>query len=178
MSQTAKQKFADAFEHLLNNHQLSRITVTQLAKECGLSRRCFYNNFIDIYDFVFSIHIMKFQYITDSFLENKKLYDALLSSLYTIKKYNSFYKELINTQGPNSFIKNLIPFMVDNGIKIINQPVTDDLLFCLELYWTGFSYKLCEWIENDMNIAPEDFVLLFEQAMPEKIKPYYYNNNI
>ena len=176
MSDYAKEVFAATLEHLLNQHQLSNITVSLLAKESGLSRRTFYNNYIDIYDFIFSVHFMRTQNFRDSFWEDRDFYTATLLSLHTIKKYHKFYKNLVKIQGPDSFINSLISFLMGINPKLIEHPIHKDLEFCLELYWSGYAYKLCRWIEHDMDIPPEKFVHMLGNSVPEQLKPYFYLN--
>ena len=46
--------------------------------------------------------------------------------------------------------------------EFIKHPITKELEFCLELYWAGFAYKLCQWIEHDMDIPEEEFIHLLD----------------
>ena len=69
-------------------------------------------------------------------------------------------------------------FNVKLGInpKLIEHPIHKDLEFCLELYWSGYAYKLCRWIEHDMDIPPEKFVHMLGNSVPEQLKPYFHLN--
>ncbi len=49
MQQFTKKAIIEAFIKLLNQRPLDQITVTDLAKECGISRKTFYYYFEDIY---------------------------------------------------------------------------------------------------------------------------------
>lgn len=49
MTQFTKQAIIDSFIELLNMHPLDQITVTDIAKKCGISRRTFYHYYQDIY---------------------------------------------------------------------------------------------------------------------------------
>jgi len=49
MTQLTKQAIIDSFIELLNIHPLDQITVTDIAKKCGISRRTFYHYYQDIY---------------------------------------------------------------------------------------------------------------------------------
>mgnify|MGYP001217218616 CR=1 FL=1 len=49
MAQLTKQAIIDSFIELLNTHPLDQITVTDIAKKCGISRRTFYHYYQDIY---------------------------------------------------------------------------------------------------------------------------------
>ncbi len=49
MTQLTKQAIINSFIELLNTHPLDQITVTDIAKRCGISRRTFYHYYQDIY---------------------------------------------------------------------------------------------------------------------------------
>lgn len=49
-SDITKQALAQAFARLLEDTTLDRITVTAIAKECGINRQTFYYHFHDVYD--------------------------------------------------------------------------------------------------------------------------------
>lgn len=49
MAELTKQAIISAFIELLNTHPLDQITVTDIAKKCGISRRTYYHYYQDIY---------------------------------------------------------------------------------------------------------------------------------
>mgnify|MGYP001243344367 FL=1 len=49
MLQLTKKAIIDSFVQLLNQRPLDQITVTDIARECGISRRTFYHYYQDIY---------------------------------------------------------------------------------------------------------------------------------
>ncbi len=49
MLQPTKRAIISSFIQLLNQHPLDQITVTDIARECGISRRTFYHYYQDIY---------------------------------------------------------------------------------------------------------------------------------
>ena len=50
MAQTTKEAIAASLKRLLTQKPLSKITVTDIAKECKVSRHTFYYHFRDVYD--------------------------------------------------------------------------------------------------------------------------------
>ena len=50
MAHATKQLLANALKKKLNQKTLDKITVTELAEDCGVNRQTFYYNFQDIYD--------------------------------------------------------------------------------------------------------------------------------
>lgn len=52
MSQTTKRALAASLKKLLSDKPLDKITVTDIAEDCGVNRQTFYYHFQDIYDLV------------------------------------------------------------------------------------------------------------------------------
>lgn len=52
MSQTTKRALAQSLKKLLQTKPLSKITISDIAEDCGVSRMTFYYHFADIYDLV------------------------------------------------------------------------------------------------------------------------------
>ena len=52
MSQTTKRALAQSLKKLLQTKPLSKITINDIAEDCGVSRMTFYYHFADIYDLV------------------------------------------------------------------------------------------------------------------------------
>ena len=52
MSQTTKRAIEASLKHLLLKKPLDKITINDIAEDCGISRMTFYYHFQDIYDLV------------------------------------------------------------------------------------------------------------------------------
>ncbi|MBQ1544859.1 MAG: TetR family transcriptional regulator, partial [Clostridia bacterium] len=52
MSQTTERAIAAALKKLLQQKTLNKITISDLANECGINRMTFYYHFKDIYDLI------------------------------------------------------------------------------------------------------------------------------
>ena len=72
MSQTTKRALAASLKHLLLQKPLNKITINDIAEDCGISRMTFYYHFKDIYDLV------EWTCVEDGTraLEGKKTYDT------------------------------------------------------------------------------------------------------
>lgn len=52
MSQTTKKALEGSLKHLLLEKPLDKITISDIAEDCGINRMTFYYHFKDIYDLV------------------------------------------------------------------------------------------------------------------------------
>ena len=50
MSEITKKALATSLKKLLSKKELSKITITNITKDCGVNRQTFYYHFKDVYD--------------------------------------------------------------------------------------------------------------------------------
>ena len=72
MSQMTKRALAASLKNLLLQKPLNKITINDIAEDCGISRMTFYYHFKDIYDLVEWICVED----AARALEGKKTYDT------------------------------------------------------------------------------------------------------
>ena len=72
MSQTTKRALEDSLKRMLLKKSLDKITISDIAEDCGINRMTFYYHFKDIYDLV------EWSCIEDAAraLDGKKTYDT------------------------------------------------------------------------------------------------------
>ena len=115
MSQVTKRALEASLKNLLLKKPLNKITINDIAEDCGINRMTFYYHFQDIYDLV------EWSCLEDAkkAIENKKTHDTwqqgLISLLYAVKENKPF---IINVY------KCVDKAQVEKYLK----PLTDDLL--------------------------------------------------
>ena len=80
MSQTTKRALAASLKNLLLKKPLDKITINDIAEDCGINRMTFYYHFKDIYD------LIEWTCIEDATraLEGNKTYDTWQQGFYQI----------------------------------------------------------------------------------------------
>ena len=78
MSQITKRALEQSLKNLLLRKPLNKITISDIAEDCGINRMTFYYHFQDIYDLV------EWSCLEDArkALEEKKTYDTWQQDLY------------------------------------------------------------------------------------------------
>ena len=113
MAQTTKKAIAASLKRLLEQKPLTKITVTDIAKDCNISRHTFYYHFRDKYEVVSWIFYDEIRPFLAQFdrLEN---WTAGLSELCLYLQANrEFYIPMLEVQGQNSFCECLTQFYQD-----------------------------------------------------------------
>ena len=164
MSQTTKRALAASLKHLLLQKPLNKITINDIAEDCGISRMTFYYHFKDIYDLV------EWTCVEDGTraLEGKKTYDTwqegFLNIFHAVQDnkpfimnvYHAVSRERIE-QYLNPLIHSLILGVVEE--KAAERSVhTEDKQFIGSFYEYAFIGVMLEWIGNGMKEDPAAIV--------------------
>ena len=164
MSDITKRAISASLKRLLLTKSLNKITIQDIADDCGINRQTFYYHFADIYDLAEWTCIED----TDKVLKENKTYDTWQSgflAVFTLAKndkafidniYKSVSLEMLE-QYLYRLVYPLIKSVVDEKAK--NYKVRDDEKgYIADFYKYAFVGVLLEWVRNDMRESPEEIV--------------------
>ena len=171
MSQITKRAISASLKHLLLQKPLGKITINDIAEDCGINRMTFYYHFKDIYD------LIEWTCVEDASraLEGKKTYDTWQQGLlqifeavldnkpFIMNVYRSVSREQVETY--------LYKLTYELRIGVVRQkaagmPVREeDMDFIATVYQYAFVGLMLDWIKNDMKGAPEVIVDRLAQVM-------------
>ena len=164
MSQITKRALAASLKNMLLKKPLNKITINDIAEDCGINRMTFYYHFKDIYDLV----EWTCEEDAAKALEGKNTYNTWQQGFLNI-----FYAVLEN----KPFILNVYRSVSREQVEIYLYRVTYDLLsgvvnersanmsvseddkkFIADFYKFAFVGIMLEWIKNDMKADPKQIV--------------------
>ena len=164
MSQTTKRALGASLKKLLLQKPLNKITISDIAEECGISRMTFYYHFKDIYDLV------EWTCVEDAAqaLEGKKTYDTWQEGFlnifhavqankpFVMNVYRCVSRERIE-QYLNPLIHSLILGVVQE--KSVGMSVSEaDQQFIANFYEYAVIGVMLEWIGSNMREDPAAIV--------------------
>ena len=159
-----KKALAESLKNLLLQKPLNKITISDIADDCGINRMTFYYHFKDIYDLVEWTCAEE----AAQAMEGKKTYDTWQEGFLNIFSAVQANKPLIMNvyrcvsrerieQYLNPLICSLILGVVEE--KSAKMPVSEaDKRFIANFYEYAFIGVMLEWIDNNMREEP--FVLV------------------
>ena len=159
-----KKALAESLKNLLLQKPLNKITISDIADDCGINRMTFYYHFKDIYDLVEWTCAEE----AAQAMEGKKTYDTWQEGFLNIFSAVQANKPLIMNvyrcvsrerieQYLNPLICSLILGVVEE--KSAEMPVSEaDKRFIAIFYEYAFIGVMLEWIDNNMREEP--FVLV------------------
>ena len=159
-----KKALAESLKNLLLQKTLNKITISDIADDCGINRMTFYYHFKDIYDLVEWTCAEE----AAQAMEGKKTYDTWQEGFLNIFSAVQANKPLIMNvyrcvsrerieQYLNPLICSLILGVVEE--KSAEMPVSEaDKRFIASFYEHAFIGVMLEWIDNNMREEPSVLV--------------------
>ncbi|MGN0572293.1 MAG: TetR/AcrR family transcriptional regulator [Candidatus Fimenecus sp.] len=164
MSEITKRALAQSLKNLLAQKPLNKITIGDIAEDCGINRMTFYYHFKDIYDLAEWTCIDE----TKKVLNGKKTYDTwqegLLNIFHAVSEnkalilnvYRCVHREQIE-MGLNPLVSGLLLSVIDEkstGLYVLES----DKKFIADFYEYAFVGVMMNWIQNGMQESPEVLV--------------------
>ena len=107
MSQTTKRALEASLKHLLAKKPLDKITINDIAEDCGISRMAFYYHFKDKYELINWIFYDDMIRNVNSFDDPSKLTDSFVNVCKCLYKEREFYFACFQYVGQNSLFETL-----------------------------------------------------------------------
>ncbi len=164
MSQITKRALEQSLKNLLLKKPLTKITVSDIAEDCGINRMTFYYHFRDIYDLV------EWSCLEDArqALEEKKTYDTwqqgFLQIFEAVRKNKPFIMNVYRCVQKEKVEQYLSPLVDNLLLNVIDKEAAkvsirdDDKHFIAKVYSYVFIGIMLDWIRDDMREKPEEIV--------------------
>ena len=164
MSQVTKRALEQSLKNLLSQKPLTKITVGDIADDCGINRMTFYYHFKDIYDLV------EWSCLEDAKrgLDEKKSYETwqqgLLQIFEAVQENKPFILNVYRCVHREQVEKYLQPLVDRLLLDIIAEEIgdmtvsDDDKQFIARVYSYIFIGLMLDWIKDDMREDPHQIV--------------------
>ncbi len=171
MSQVTKRALEASLKHLLLEKPLNKITINDIAEDCGINRMTFYYHFKDIYDLV------EWCCVEDArrALEGKKTYETwqqgFLQIFEAVQENKPFimnvYHSVSREQVENYLYKvtyDLLEGVVEEQAQGM-QVRDEDKAFIATVYKYTFVGLMLDWIKGNMKEDPKQLVDRLDQVI-------------
>lgn len=166
MSQITKRALASSLKKMMEKKPLSKITVTDLARECGINRHTFYYHFKDIYDLVQWIFVSETEYA----LEKTKAEESWEQGMKWLFDYALDNKKFIMGTFRSTSKEHLTKFLIQQIFILIRDVVEKESQeihiseekkkFVADFYTHGLGGIVLGWIEDDMRQDPDEIIAM------------------
>ena len=178
---TTKELLAASFRELAEQKAIDKITVKEIADNCGYSTATFYRHFHDKYDLIAWEYAEATAKIMGHINGNSYPWrQTLLAGAGHYAAQKDYLTNLfLHTSGHDSFIRymteiNYAALKKHLGSLQIGEEGEKNLDMYIRLYCLGTVSFTCEWILGRYTATAEEIALVYEQALPEPLKKYLY----
>ena len=161
MSQITKRALEDSLKKLLLQKPLSKITISDIANDCGINRMTFYYHFKDIYDLIEWICVEE----TARAINGKKTYETwqqgFLQTFQMVLENKPFISNVYHSISREKIEDYFYAITYDLLIGVIEEKATGmkvseaDKKFIANFYNFAFVGLLIDWIKKDMKEDPQ-----------------------
>ncbi|MBP1756295.1 MAG: regulatory protein TetR [Firmicutes bacterium] len=164
MSQTTKRALEASLKNLLLKKPLDKITINDIAEDCGINRMTFYYHFKDIYDLV------EWSCVEDASkaLEGKKTYDTwqqgflqIFESVLTNKPFIMNVYHSVSREQVELYLYKLTYNLMIGVVEESAAGMTvreEDKRFIADFYKFAYVGLMLNWIENGMKDDPQKII--------------------
>lgn len=161
MAQTTKQALEVSLKRLLLQKPLNKITISDIAADCGISRMTFYYHFKDIYDLVEWVCVEDAARV----LDGKKTFDTwqegFINIFHAILDNRPFIMNVYRVVSRERIEQYLAPLVRRLIMGVVEEKAeglavnTEDKKFIAIFYEHAFVGVMLDWIAGGMKGEPE-----------------------
>ena len=182
MSQITKRALEASLKNMLLQKPLDKITINDIAKDCGINRMTFYYHSKDIYDLV------EWSCAEDAAkaLAGNKTYDTwqqgFLQIFEAVKDNKPFIMNAYHSVSREQVERYLYEVTYGLLLNVVNEEAADDPVseedksFIAHFYKYAFVGLMLDWIRGDMKEDPKEIVnrlsLLMQGNFSRALKAY------
>ena len=158
MSQTTKRAIEASLKHLLLKKPLDKITINDIAEDCGISRMTFYYHFTDMHHLLSWIILDEIHQLlldTNIYPEGciRLLYKMKEDQIYIMNVYHSLHQEEFQSY-LFPMIQGLFKMKIEEEAQEISIKESDKE-FIARFYSYCIVGLLIDWMKDDMKESPE-----------------------
>ena len=176
-SENMKYRLADAMKICMRRSPVEKITVQEIADECGTTRQTFYRNFKDKYDLINwcfdKILLESFEHMG----EGRTIFEGLVNKFHYIEDEKLFFRAAFKNDDQNNLRDHdfhlILQFYTERIEGKTGKKMSPHLKFLLEMYCQGSIYMTVQWVLGKITADPEKMAEDLVDAMPAELSEVF-----
>lgn len=164
MSQITKRAIEASLKNLLLKKPFDKITINDIAEDCGISRMTFYYHFKDIYDLVEWACEEDVKKILEDKDDYKTWTQGFLNLFEEVLKNKPFILNVYRSVGREQVENYLYKIVYDLLLNVVEEKAQgmtvrdEDKEFVADFYKYAFVGLMLDWVKNGMKEDPHKIV--------------------
>ena len=173
-----KQLLAASFIELAQSRPIEKISVADIALNCGMGRQTFYYHFATKNDLTRWIFSERTTAILDEWIAKEPWGKSLGRVLSMIASEKLFYSKAMKKRDSDVFFSYFYDYCVQYYLKQLKElhgidPVDEELMFQIQFNCHGCTNMTREWLEHSSDESPEAIGVKLYEALPYRLKSYF-----
>ncbi len=160
-----KRLIRDAFVELLEEHPISKVTVTDICNKADVNRSTFYSYYDDVYMLLHEIEEDIIAQIPEAdelpLVDNlPQFLDKIEAVFDYVKENGRMFKVVLGQVNDDALIKRIIKIVLEKYPKNFFEKDTVEVRYCYIFCVHGFIGMLKDWVNNGFPIESRAFAEL------------------
>lgn len=172
---SVRELLGESLTELLKSKPFEKITINEIADNCGVGRRTFYNNFRDKHDLATWLYMRQLNEFVESH-EHAHLAEFIRYTTEAVSKDLQIIKAIDKYRGQNNLRDSLAGPMADIYVTVIEKycgcKVSPDMRQDIEFYVGGQIAYVAGVIHRTEIPAAEEVTGFFIRCIPESLKRF------
>ena len=155
-SNLTKRALAAAMKELMEQMPFSKISVSDIAEQCGMNRRIFDMEYLQL----------------SSRQDYAGIWDFLTELCSFFYENRSFYRRALRIEGQNSFLEHFKE-VLEPSIKYFLASSLEEAKyqqFCINFYADAFIAAFVRWLSDKDCVPPQEFVRMLKVSIYAAVK--------
>jgi AcrR family transcriptional regulator len=168
-----KKLLRDSLMDLMQEKNVSRISVTELCKGAGVNRGTFYSHYRQPEDVLTSIEEELFNDINDILASNNNIADIHRAIVYSLYRNRDAYRILISPNGDPGCIERLLDiskeYFASHTLPALNSD-DPEIKYMHSFMFSGIVAVLKEWLAGGALITPDEIAEVITRLQEKILK--------
>lgn len=177
---SSKELLAESALEMISKYPVDKISVLEIARNCNVSTRTFYNHFRDKYDLIAwsSIYLMEQRH--KEYQGTTDFHYCLTITTEVVWEYCDFFVNAVKYHGQNNLSESIMNPLRDIYLKLIHDvyhdEITDEIYDSVTFFLYGCIGFANHALQNNNIPTPQTAVALLENCLPSNLKVYLNQN--
>ena len=173
-----KSLLIESMTELMNKKPIQDISVKEVAENCRVSTRSFYNHFKDKYDLINTIYMGKEKELYSvGFGYSSVSRDSFISLFTYVAENQRFYDNACSYTGQNNLLESIreqgyVRMMECIRAKNGTEDVDERLCFAADMWLRGMKDTVRIWVGEGCSLSPQELTDRILYATPECLLAY------
>ena len=178
---SSKELLVESALEIISKYPVDKISVSDIARNCNVSTRTFYNHFKDKYDLIAWSYIYLLEQRYKEHSGTHDFHHWLIFTAEVVWEYCDYFANVVKYHGQNSINESIMDPLRELYLKLIrdvyHDEITDDIYNSVTFFLFGCIGYADHALRSGKIPTPQATVAFFENCLPSNLKAYLRQEN-